>query len=103
MDGAILLGTRLANRLTVYVGDVVTLVPVTQAKMNPALGVAVPKFWKFEVTGLFETGMFQYDNQFVVVSRSVAEQFTGLGDAVSGIAVRVADPEMAPEVGRELE
>ena len=34
--------------------------------MNPALGVAVPRFWKFEVTGLFETGMFQYDNQFVV-------------------------------------
>src|SRR5262245_26360046 len=103
VDGAILLGTRLANRLTVYVGDVVTLVPVTQAKVNPALGVAVPKFWKFEVTGLFETGMFQHDNQFVVVSRSVAEQFTGLGDAVSGIAVRVADPEMAPQVGRELE
>jgi lipoprotein-releasing system permease protein len=77
VDGAILLGSRLANRLTVWTGDVVTLVPVTQAKLNPALGVAVPKFWKFEVTGLFETGMFQYDNQFVVVSRSVAQQFTG--------------------------
>ena len=35
--------------------------------MNPALGVAVPRFWRFEVTGLFDTGMFQYDNQFVVV------------------------------------
>ena len=39
-----------------------------QAKINPALGVAVPRFWKFEVTGLFDTGMFQYDNQFVVMS-----------------------------------
>ena len=66
VDGGILLGSRLANRLSVYRGDVVTLVPVTQAKMNPALGVAVPRFWKFEVTGLFDTGMFQYDNQFVV-------------------------------------
>jgi len=103
VDGAILLGSRLANRLTVWTGDVVTLVPVTQAKLNPALGVAVPKFWKFEVTGLFETGMFQYDNQFVVVSRSVAQQFTGLGDAVSGIAIRVSDPEIAPQVGRQLE
>ena len=35
--------------------------------MNPALGVAVPRFWRFEVTGLFDTGMFQYDNQFVVL------------------------------------
>lgn len=103
VDGAILLGTRLAGRLNVYPGDVVTLVPVTQAKVNPALGVAVPKFWKFEVTGLFDTGMFQYDNQFVVMSRKMAQQFTGLGDAVSGIAVRVTNPDLAPEIGRRLE
>ncbi|HEY8104571.1 MAG TPA: FtsX-like permease family protein [Gemmatimonadales bacterium] len=103
VDGAVLLGTRLASRLTVYPGDVVTLVPVTQAKVNPALGVAVPKFWKFEVTGLFDTGMFQYDNQFVVVSREMAQKFTGLGDAVSGIAVRVTNPDLAPEVGRRIE
>ncbi|HTC24419.1 MAG TPA: ABC transporter permease, partial [Gemmatimonadales bacterium] len=98
VDGALLLGTRLASRLTVYPGDVVSLVPVTQAKVNPALGVAVPKFWRFEVTGLFDTGMFQYDNQFVVVSREMAQKFTGLGDAVSGIAVRVTNPDLAPEV-----
>ena len=103
VDGTLLLGTRLASRLSVYPGDVVTLVPVTQAKVNPALGVAVPKFWKFEVTGLFDTGMFQYDNQFVVMSRDMAQKLTGLGDAVSGIAVRVTDPDLAPEVGRQLE
>ena len=103
VDGAILLGSRIASRLSVFPGDVVTLVPVTQAKVNPALGVAVPRFWKFEVTGLFTTGMFQYDNQFVVVSRDVAQRFTGLGDAVSGIAVRVDDPEHAPANGQALE
>jgi lipoprotein-releasing system permease protein len=103
VDGGVLLGARLANRLSVYPGDVVTLVPVTQAKVNPALGVAVPRFWRFEVTGLFDTGMFQYDNQFVVVKMEVAQKFTGLGDAVSGIAVRVADPDRAPEIGELLE
>jgi lipoprotein-releasing system permease protein len=103
VDGGILLGARLANRLSVYPGDVVTLVPVTQAKVNPALGVAVPRFWRFEVTGLFDTGMFQYDNQFVVVKMEVAQKFTGLGAAVSGIAVRVADPDRAPEIGARLE
>ena len=103
VDGGVLLGSRLASRLSVYPGDIVTLVPVTQAKVNPALGVAVPRFWKFEVTGLFDTGMFQYDNQFVVMSREKAQRFTGLGDAVSGIAVRVADPERAPEIGAALE
>jgi lipoprotein-releasing system permease protein len=103
VDGGILLGSRLASRLSVYPGDVVTLVPVTQAKVNPALGVAVPRFWKFEVTGLFDTGMFQYDNQFVVMSRETAQRFTGLGNAVSGIAVRVDDPERAPAIGAALE
>jgi lipoprotein-releasing system permease protein len=103
VDGGILLGARLASRLSVYPGDIVTLVPVTQAKVNPALGMAVPRFWKFEVTGLFQTGMFQYDNQFVVLSREVAQRFTGLGDAVSGIAVRVSDPDRAPEIGAAIE
>jgi lipoprotein-releasing system permease protein len=103
VDGGILLGSRLASRLSVYPGDIVTLVPVTQAKVNPALGVAVPRFWKFEVTGLFDTGMFQYDNQFVVLSRETAQRFTGLGNAVSGIAVRVDDPERAPAIGAALE
>jgi lipoprotein-releasing system permease protein len=103
VDGGILLGNRLANRLSVYPGDIVTLVPVTEAKVNPALGVAVPRFWKFEVTGLFDTGMFQYDNQFVVMSLDNARRFTGLGDAVSGIAVRVADPDLAPAIGEALE
>ncbi|HEX3235592.1 MAG TPA: FtsX-like permease family protein [Gemmatimonadales bacterium] len=102
-DGGILLGSRLAARLSVYPGDVVTLVPVTQAKVNPAIGMAVPRFWKFEVSGLFQTGMFQYDNQFVVISREVAQRFTGLGDAVSGIAVRVVDPDRAPEIGAAIE
>ena len=71
--------------------------------MNPALGIAVPRFWRFEVSGLFDTGMFQYDNQFVVVRRDVAQKFTGLGDAVSGIAVRVDDPDHAPAIGAALE
>jgi len=103
VDGGVLLGSRLASRLSVYPGDVVTLVPVTEAKVNPALGVAVPRFWKLEVNGIFNTGMFQYDNQFVVMSRQLAQRFTGLGDAVSGIAVRVNDPDRAPEIGTALE
>ena len=103
VDGGILLGARLAGRIAAYPGDVITLIPPTAAKMNAALGVAMPKYWHFEVTGLFDTGMFQYDNQFVVMSRETAQRFNGLGDAVSGIAVRVRDPDRAPEVGARLE
>lgn len=103
VDGAILLGSRLAERLTVYPGDVITLVPAKPPQVNRALGVGVPRYWRFEVSGTFNTGMFLYDNQFVVLSRAVAQQFTGLGDAVSGIEVRVEDPWQAPQIGKRLE
>lgn len=103
VDGAIVLGSRLAERMTVYPGDVVTLVPAKPPEVNRALGVGVPRYWKFEVTGTFETGMFLYDNQFVLISREVAQRFTGLGDAVSGVQVRLKDPWQAPEIGRRLE
>lgn len=103
VDGGVVLGVRLANRLSVAPGDIVTLIPPTATAVNPALGIAMPRFWRFEVTGLFDTGMFQYDNKFVVMSREVAQGFTGLGDAVSAIEVRVTDPWLAPEVGERLE
>lgn len=103
VDGAILIGERLASRLNAFPGDVVSLVPPTAARVNRALGTVTPRFWRFEVTGLFNTGMFQYDDQFVVMSRTTAQAFAGLGDAVSGIAVRVEDPDRAPAVGLRLE
>lgn len=103
VDGGILLGSRLAERLTVYPGDKVTLTPAKPAEVNRALGVGVPRYWTFEVTGTFTTGMFLYDNQFVVLDRGTAQRFAGLGDAVSGIEVRLADPWQAPAIGRRLE
>lgn len=103
VDGAILLGSRLAGRLSAYRGDVITLVSPTAAKVNAAVGMPMPRFWRFEVTGLFDTGMYQYDNQFVVMSRQTAQAFSGMGDAVSGIAVRLRDPDLAPVVGKRLE
>jgi lipoprotein-releasing system permease protein len=103
VDGGIVLGNRLASRLSAYVGDVVTLVPPTAARVNRALGVAMPKFWRFEVTGTFDTGMYQYDDGFAVMDMAVAQRFAGLGDAVTGIQIRVDDPWKAPEVGRSLQ
>ncbi len=103
VDGGLVLGFRLANRISAGVGDIVTLIPPTAARVNRATGFSTPRFWRFEVTGLFDTGMYQYDNGFVVMSREVAQRFTGLGDAVSGIEARLADPSQAPAIGARLE
>lgn len=103
VDGAVLLGHRLAGRLSAFPGDIITLVSPEPPKRNAALGVAVPKYYRFQVTGLFDTGMYQYDNQFIVMERATAQRFAGLGTAVTGLAVRLKDPDAATTVGAQLE
>jgi len=103
VEGGVVIGRRLAGKLNARIGSVVMLIPPTAAKINPALGVAVPKLWRFEVTGIFDTGMYQYDDQGVVMELGVAQRFAGLGDAVSAIQVRVRDADIAPAVGLRLE
>lgn len=103
VDGGIVLGHRLSQRLLAYEGDEVTVISSAGSKFNAAVGSFIPSYWTFEVTGRFDTGMFEYDNSYVVLPLELAQRFSGLNDAVSGIDVRVSDPMIAPRVGRELE
>jgi lipoprotein-releasing system permease protein len=103
-QGGIVLGYRLASRLSVSVGDIVNLVPPSAAKapVNRVLGRVVPQFWTFEVTGLFQSGMYQYDDQFALIDMATAQRFAGLGEAITGIQIRLVDPWKAPAVGDSL-
>jgi lipoprotein-releasing system permease protein len=104
LDGGLALGYRLAQRLSAYPGDVVTLISGSELnKVNRALGRPTPRFWRFEVTGTFNTEMFQYDDGFALMRLDAAQGFADLGDAVSGIQVRLGDPWRARDVGRRLE
>jgi lipoprotein-releasing system permease protein len=103
VDGGIVVGRRVGERLSAYPGEVVTLLSPTGSKFNPALGAYVPRWWRFEVSGQFETGMYEYDNGYVVMPLATAQRFAGLDSAVSGLEVRLVDPWRAPEVGQELE
>src|SRR5881628_1738159 len=84
VEGGIALGTRLASKLTAFPGSGVTLVAPAGAKFNPSLGAYVPKFHRYEVTGIFDTGMYEYDNSYVALDRR-------------------ADPEQAQPFGLALE
>lgn len=103
VDGGIALGRRLAERLSAFPGTHVTVVSPAGAKFNAALGAFVPRWWTFEVTGMFETGMYEYDNGYAVLPRALAQEFAGLEDAVTGLEVRLRDPRSAPRIARELE
>ena len=99
--GAVL-GERLANRLSVYPGiDSITLTTVG-ADVSPVTGTLVPKEMKLEVTGVFNTGMYEYDNQYLFVSLDVAQELAGIHGDVTGLEVATKDRWIAAEVGASL-
>ncbi|HEX9282967.1 MAG TPA: FtsX-like permease family protein [Gemmatimonadales bacterium] len=103
VEGGIALGVRLASKLSAFPGDVVTLVAPAGARFNPSLGAYVPQFHRYEVTGIFDTGMFEYDNSYVALDRKAAQRFAGLDTAVTGIEVRLGDPWQARTAALQLE
>jgi lipoprotein-releasing system permease protein len=103
VEGGVAIGTRLSTKLSAYPGDVITMVAPAGSQFNRSLGAFVPKYRRYEVTGLFETGMYDYDNSYVLMRRQAAQDFAGLGGAVTGVEVRLADPERATEAGQRLE
>ena len=99
--GAVL-GAKLANRLGVYPGtDSITLTTVGTA-VNPVTGTPIPRELHLEVTGVFDTGMYEYDNGYIYVALPMAQKLADLGSDVTGLEVRTRDREVAPVVAEQL-
>jgi lipoprotein-releasing system permease protein len=98
----VVVGSRLANRLNVIVADSVTLISLGAAKISPVTGTFSPNIRKYEVTGIFETGMYEYDNHYVIMAVPAAQELAQLGRAVTGIEVKTVDRWTAPNVARAL-
>ncbi|MBX6362954.1 MAG: ABC transporter permease [Gemmatimonadetes bacterium] len=95
----VLVGRKLADKLGLLAGDTVTMASFESIKRGP-LGDIVPRLRQFEVTGLFTTGMYEYDTQNLYASIPAVQELLGIGpDTVSGIAVNVRDPWHASAVG----
>ncbi|MEO8479545.1 MAG: ABC transporter permease [Gemmatimonadota bacterium] len=102
VDGNVVLGDRLASKLSVQVGDELLLVSPRSAQRSRITGGYAPQYWSARVTGTFRTGMFIYDDEFMVMDRASAQRFAGIGADVSAIAVRVNDPDQAPAVAESI-
>jgi lipoprotein-releasing system permease protein len=99
--GAVL-GARLASRLGVYPGiDSITLTTVG-SEVSPVTGTPIPREVRLEVTGVFDTGMYEYDNGYVYVSLPVAQELGGLGHDVTGLEIRTSDRWQAHTVAERL-
>jgi lipoprotein-releasing system permease protein len=96
----IILGKDMADNLGATVGSVV-LVTSPQGELTP-FGM-VPKYSRFRVVGIFNSGFFDYDSSWAFTRLSDAQRLFGLGDLISVIEFKVDDIYKADAVSRELE
>jgi lipoprotein-releasing system permease protein len=95
----IVIGRELAKNLNTWLGDEITVVS-PMGTITPA-GM-MPKYRRFEVVAIFDSGMFEYDTSLAFISLPTAQRFFNLGDAVTGLQVKVDDVDRAPQVAQAL-
>ena len=96
----IVLGKDMADNLGATVGSVV-LVTSPQGELTP-FGM-VPKYNRFRVVGIFNSGFFDYDSSWAFARLSDAQQLFGLGNLISVIEFKIDDIYKAASVSRDLE
>jgi lipoprotein-releasing system permease protein len=96
----IILGQDMAEQLGATVGSVV-LVTSPQGELTP-FGM-VPKYVRFRVAGIFNSGFYDYDSSWAMTRLSDAQRLFGLGDLISVIEFKLDDIYQANSVARELE
>ena len=96
----IILGKDMAADLGATVGSVV-LVTSPQGELTP-FGM-VPKYIRFKVAGIFNSGFYDYDSGWAFTRLSDSQKLFGLGDLVSVLEFKIIDIYRAREVARQLE
>jgi len=97
---AVLVGKQLANEWKVSPGDYMTLTS-PQGRLTP-FGLT-PRTRRFRVAGVFDSGFYDYDENWCFVPLTAAQQLAGSGDIVNVLEFRLQNPESATEVARQAE
>ena len=95
----IVLGIDLAMSVGARVGDKIVLI-APQGQVTPA-GI-LPRLKQFEVVGIFEVDMAEYDAGLAFMHLEDAQKLYRLEDKVSGVRLKLHDLFKAPLVARDL-
>lgn len=96
----IILGAELARKLQATIGNSVTLIsPVN----DPNSSWPIPKREVFEVTGIFNYGMYEFDSSLVYVDLQAAQDYFQIGDIVTGLEVKVDNIFTSKNVADQLQ
>jgi lipoprotein-releasing system permease protein len=97
---ALLIGKQLSQEWKINPGDYVTLTS-PQGRLTP-FGM-VPRTRRFRVTGVFDSGFYDYDENWCFMTLAAAQELSGTGDIVNVLEFRLAQPELADEFAQRLE
>jgi lipoprotein-releasing system permease protein len=97
---AVLIGKQLAQEWKLSPNDYVTLTS-PQGRLTP-YGL-LPRSRRFRVAGIFDSGFYDYDENWCFLSLPAAQALSGVVDAVSVLEFRLDKPEQAGELARELQ
>ena len=95
----IVIGEGVAQDLSAFVGDEITLVTLNGA-LSP-MGM-IPRRRRFEVVGIFRLGLYEYDKTFGFVTLAAAKRLVA-DDQIQMMELRTDDIYAAPEVATEVE
>ena len=98
-EDAIAIGSGLAGKFGIGVGDELTLVSPQGAAT--AFGT-IPRVRAYKIVAIFSVGMNEYDTAYVFLPLPAAQIFFQAPNAVSQIEVRVDDPNRVRTIGREI-
>jgi len=96
---AILLGYMLAQELKIEAGDYVTITS-PQGRLTP-FGM-IPRSRRFHVTGIFDSGFYDYDANWGFVTLTAAQSLQGVGDVVGVLEVRINQVDQAEAMAQVL-
>jgi lipoprotein-releasing system permease protein len=98
---SVIVGYRLADRLGLVAGDTLTVATIENIEVTPT-GLN-PNIRQYEVTGVFASGMYEYDDKNLYADLAAVQDLLGVpADTVSGLAVNVADAWRVHEVRERL-
>ncbi|MEP5938854.1 MAG: lipoprotein-releasing ABC transporter permease subunit [Erythrobacter sp.] len=89
------IGTRLAQNIGARVGDTITI--INPAGRSTPFGT-VPRQIGYTVAAIFEVGIYDYDQKFVIMPMEDAQTLLLIGDAVGMIEITVDDPDEVGEI-----
>lgn len=95
----IVIGRELARQFNLFLGDTVSV--LTPQVASSPFGL-VPRFRRFQITGIYNSGLVEYESGVAYISLQEGQKFFGYGPAITSIEIRVKDLDATTEISEEL-